>query len=207
MADGVDRRYPRVPVVHGQSHTASWAESWRYDRERELVQQLGTDDRTNSGKAPRARQGPPSRGDRSVKQQQRRRELAEREKQRRMDLANAFDELAAMLSKIEPDEVEEEEEIEEAEEEVVNGKKRRKKAPPVDQEPESLGMNRLDLIGRTIDTLRRLHEENIDLKQHGEPSKGKEQVSSSPSPTGSIRFAWGFRIFFSRLLTVHGVTK
>jgi hypothetical protein len=91
-----------------------------------------------------------------------------------MDLANAFDELAAMLSKIEPDPNDEEEE---EEEELVNGNKRRKKAPVIETEAETLGMNRLDLIGRTIDTLRRLHEENTDLKEHPMPGKGEEEVS------------------------------
>jgi hypothetical protein len=169
MADrAVDRRYVRAPVGNGQPQPPNWAGNWGYDRERELVQQIGPNEHNSSGKAERG--SAPQRGDRSAKQQQRRRELAEREKQRRMDLANAFDELAAMLSKIEPNEEEEEEEI-------VNGNKRRKKGPVSETEADTLGMNRLDLIGRTIDTLRRLHEENTDLKEHPMPGKGEEEVS------------------------------
>jgi hypothetical protein len=178
MADrAVDRRYVRAPVGNGQPHPPNWAGNWGYDRERELVQQIGPNEHISSGKAERG-STPPQRGDRSAKQQQRRRELAEREKQRRMDLANAFDELAAMLSKIEPNEEEEEEE-----EEIVNGNKRRKRGPVSETEADTLGMNRLDLIGRTIDTLRRLHEENTDLKEHPMPGKGEEEVSR----TGKMR--------------------
>jgi hypothetical protein len=103
-----------------------------------------------------------------------------------MDLANAFDELAAMLSKIEPDPNEEEEEEEEL---LVNGNKRKKKAVVMENEADTLGMNRLDLIGRTIDTLRRLHEENIDLKEHPMPGKGEEEVSrTEKSRLGSLGY-------------------
>ena len=172
MADrAVDRRHIRAPVGNAQPHPPNWAGNWGYDRERELVQQIGPIEHNSSGKAERGI-APPQRGDRSAKQQQRRRDLAEREKQRRMDLANAFDELAAMLSKIEPNEEEEEEE-----EEIVNGNKRRKKGSFSETEADTLGMNRLDLIGRTIDTLRRLHEENTDLKERPMPGKGEEEVS------------------------------
>lgn len=85
----------------------------------------------------------------------------QREKQRRSDLASAFEELASLLSEIEP------------EEDVGGGrtKKSRRRSGPgeapareVDQ-LEALGMTRLDLIGRTIETLRRLHRENSDLRQ------------------------------------------
>lgn len=177
MADQVvDRRYVSAPVGNGQPHPINWAGNWGYDREREFVQQIGPNEHNNSGKA--ERESAPQRGDRSAKQQLRRRELAEREKQRRTDLANAFDELAAMLSKIEPSEDEEEEE-----EELVNGKKRRKKGQVSENEADTLGMNRLDLIGRTIDTLRRLHEENTDLKEHPMQGKGEEEVSRS----GTVR--------------------
>jgi hypothetical protein len=165
-----ERRYVRAPLGNGQAHPSNWAGNWGYDRERELVQQTGTNEHNNADKA--ERESVPQRGDRSVKQQQRRRELAEREKQRRTDLANAFDELAAMLSKIEPCEEEEEEE-----EQIVNGNKRKKKGAISETEADTLGMNRLDLIGRTIDTLRRLHEENTDLKGHPMTGKGEEEVS------------------------------
>jgi hypothetical protein len=171
MADRVvGRRYVRAPLGNGQPHPPNWAGNWDYDRERESGQPIGPNENNNADKAEQG--SAPQRGDRSAKQQQRRRELAEREKQRRMDLANAFDELAAMLSKIEPSEEEKEKE-----EENVNGNKRRKKGPISEIEAETLGMNRLDLIGRTIDTLRRLHEENSDLKEHPMPDKGEEEVS------------------------------
>jgi hypothetical protein len=190
MAERVlDRRYARGPPVGtGQPHPANWTgNNWGYDRERQTVQPIGPNELINSGKAERGRESAPT--NRSAKQQQRRRELAEREKQRRMDLANAFDELAAMLSKIEPDPNEEEEE---EEEEVVKGTKRRKKAPVNEAEADTLGMNRLDLIGRTIDTLRRLHEENTDLKEHPMPGKGEEEVSrirdNSPGILGKFLF-------------------
>jgi hypothetical protein len=177
MADRVvGKRYVRAPLGSGQPHPQNWAGNWGYDRERELVQPIGPNENNNADKAERG--SAPQRGDRSENQQQRRRHLAEREKQRRMDLANAFDELAAMLSKIEPSEEEKEKE-----EEIVNGNKRRKKGPISETEADTLGMNRLDLIGRTIDTLRRLHEENTDLKEHPMPGKGEEEVSR----TGKMR--------------------
>ena len=82
----------------------------------------------------------------------------QREKQRRSDLANAFDELAALLFKIEPDD---------AEGPGSRRKQRRRSGATDVSEAESgdaAGITRLDLIGRTVETLRRLHKENIELK-------------------------------------------
>lgn len=81
----------------------------------------------------------------------------QREKQRRSDLANAFEELSSLLSRIEP------------EEDDAGGKKRKRRSS-VDGSNEadaadSSGMTRLDVIGRTIEILRRLHRENSELKQ------------------------------------------
>ena len=81
----------------------------------------------------------------------------QREKQRRNDLANAFDELAALLCKIEPDDAEG----------PGSRRKQRKRSGADVSEPESgdaAGMTRLDLIGRSVETLGRLHKENVDLK-------------------------------------------
>jgi hypothetical protein len=80
-----------------------------------------------------------------------------REKQRRFDLANAFDELAALLSRIEPEDLDS----------SSNSRKRKKRnAEESEVDPaDAAGMTRLDLIGRTIDAIRRLHNENVELRQ------------------------------------------
>lgn len=83
----------------------------------------------------------------------------QREKQRRFDLANAFDELATLLSRLEPEELDS----------SSNSRKQRKRKNSTDEaelDPaDAAGMTRLDLIGRTIDSIRRLHRENLELRQ------------------------------------------
>jgi hypothetical protein len=80
-----------------------------------------------------------------------------REKQRRFDLANAFTELGSLLSMIEP---------EESDADASRKKGRRKCVGEVNEAEvgDASGMPRLDLIGRTIETLRRIHQENLELK-------------------------------------------
>jgi hypothetical protein len=105
----------------------------------------------------------------------------QREKQRRFDLANAFDELAALLSRIEPEELDS----------SSNSRKKKKKSS---EEPEldpadAAGMTRLDLIGRTIDAIGRLHRENLELRhslEHGRRNNrgggsGDDKVRTSGS--------------------------
>jgi hypothetical protein len=80
-----------------------------------------------------------------------------REKQRRFDLSNAFTELGSLLSMIEP---------EESDADASRKKGRRKCVGEVNEAEvgDASGMPRLDLIGRTIETLRRIHQENLELK-------------------------------------------
>ena len=84
----------------------------------------------------------------STKRSERKRQ---RGKQRRSDLSNAFDELAAFISQVEPDAVEMD----------GDGKKKRKKSG----EDESSGITRLDLIGRALQIMKRLHRENEERKR------------------------------------------
>lgn len=74
----------------------------------------------------------------------------QREKQRRFDLSNAFDELAAFIVQVEP----------EAAEADLDGKKKRRKSEGED----SSGITRLDLIGRALQIMKRLHHENEERK-------------------------------------------
>jgi len=102
-------------------------------------------------------------GEDSTKRTERKRQ---REKQRRFDLTNAFDELATVLSRIEPEDAE-----------VLSGKKKKRRSSVGDgteqgegtsQEAsgagETTGMTRLDLVVRTIDMLKKLQSQNSELK-------------------------------------------
>jgi len=119
----------------------------------------GDDPETSTGKSERKRQ---------------------REKQRRSDLANAFDELATLLSQIEPGQ---------GGASTASGtKKRRRKsgdAAEVDTSGEhGSGLTRLDVIGRTIEALRKLHKENLELKQslaQGRPARGGSDDKVRPN--------------------------
>jgi hypothetical protein len=87
----------------------------------------------------------------------------QREKQRRTDLSNAFDELAAVLSGIEPDD--------------TNAKKRRKKS--IGEAGDGDGdapVTRLDLVVRTIDMLKKMQADNEGLRQGAPREKSGEQV-------------------------------
>lgn len=113
-------------------------------------------------------------GDESTKSERKR----QRERQRRSDLANAFDELAAILSMIDPDESDS----------TSTRQKRRKKsvgdAADLDAS-DNAGSTRLDLIGKSVDVLRRLHNENIELKRiHERNGEGKDdKVSQKQNKT------------------------
>jgi hypothetical protein len=88
----------------------------------------------------------------SAKKSERKRQ---REKQRRRDLAGAFTELAALLTDDDPS----------VNEDPANRRRRRPVDTSEGADGEIAGMTRLDLIGRTIETLRRLQQENSELKQ------------------------------------------
>lgn len=108
-------------------------------------------------------------GDESTKSERKR----QRERQRRSDLANAFDELAAILSLIDPDESDS----------LSTRQKRRKKsvgdATDLDA-GDNAGSTRLDLIGKSVDVLRRLHSENMELKRiHERNGEGKDDKVSA----------------------------
>lgn len=76
-----------------------------------------------------------------------------REKQRRSDLSNAFDELAAFIVQVEPGSGEDEAE--------KKGKKRKSS----DGGEDSAGITRLDLIGRALRIMKRLYRENEERKR------------------------------------------
>lgn len=102
-------------------------------------------------------------GEGTAKKTERKRE---REKQRRGDLSNAFDELAAVLSRIEPDEADR----------ASTSNKKRKKSIGEAGDGDASGTTRLDLVVRTVDILKKLHADNVDLR-HGSPrEKGNDQV-------------------------------
>lgn len=84
----------------------------------------------------------------TIKRSERKRQ---REKQRRSDLSNAFDELAAIIVKIEPESADQDNDT----------KKKRKKSEGEDVS----GITRLDLIGRAVRIMRRLHAENEERKR------------------------------------------
>jgi hypothetical protein len=77
----------------------------------------------------------------------------QREKQRRSNLSNAFDELAAFMVQVEP----------EAGNVEVDTKKKRKKSNEGGE--DASGITRLDLIGRALRIMKRLHKENEERKR------------------------------------------
>ena len=91
----------------------------------------------------------PEDGKEPTKRSERKRQ---REKQRRFDLSNAFDDLAAFIAEVEP----------EPGDADSDNKKKRKKAG--DSE-DSAGITRLDLIGRALKIMERLHRENEERKR------------------------------------------
>jgi hypothetical protein len=76
----------------------------------------------------------------------------QREKQRRSDLSNAFDELSAFIVQVEPESGDQDPDV----------KKKRKKS---DGGEDASGITRLELIGRAIRIMRRLHTENEERKR------------------------------------------
>eukprot|EP00980_Cylindrotheca_fusiformis_P000276 scaffold66_cov115-Cylindrotheca_fusiformis.AAC.8 len=76
----------------------------------------------------------------------------QREKQRRSDLSSAFDELAAFIVQVEP----------ESGDLDPDAKKKRKKS---DGGEDASGITRLELIGRALRIMRRLHTENEERKR------------------------------------------
>jgi Helix-loop-helix DNA-binding domain len=89
----------------------------------------------------------------------------QREKQRRSDIASAFDELSSLLSQIDPDESEA----------VPNRRRRRKPGDVAEPETDASGLTRLDLIGRTAEVLRKLQRENTELRKRLEEQQNQLQ--------------------------------
>jgi len=77
-----------------------------------------------------------------------------REKQRRSDLSNAFDELAAFIVQVEPGNGEDDE-----------SEKKSKKRKSSDGGEDSSGITRLDLIGRALRIMKRMYRENEERKR------------------------------------------
>ena len=103
----------------------------------------------------------------------------QREKQRRTDLSNAFDELAAFIVQIEP----------EAGESEMDMKKKRKRSS-ADVGDDAGGITRLDLIGRALRIMKRLHRENEERKRmidHMRERGGRPQNSDNVSTRHHIR--------------------
>ena len=85
----------------------------------------------------------------ATKRSERKRQI---EKQRRSDLSSAFDELAAFITQVEP----------ESGDPDADAKKKRKKSEGAE---DSSGITRLELIGRALRIMRRLHGENEERKR------------------------------------------
>jgi hypothetical protein len=95
----------------------------------------------------------------------------QREKQRRVDITNAFDELAAFISQVDHDE---------SPSSQVEAKKKRKKSNSADGESGT----RVDLISRAVKVMKRLHRENLEnkrvietMRQTGGKRKDDDKVS------------------------------
>jgi len=118
-------------------------------------------------------------GDDSKKSERKR----QRERQRRFDLANAFDELASILAQVDPDDPEN----------ASNRQRRRRKSgvEPADLDnADNTGTTRLDLIGRSVEALRRLHQENTELKRLVEQQReGREDKVSEKGGSFVLRVA------------------
>ena len=104
-------------------------------------------------------------GDETKKSERKR----QRERQRRFDIANAFDELSSLLSQIDP------------EDDDTSPRSRRRRsslgedaAEAIEHPDTSQGHTRLDLIGRSVAALKRLHRENMELKSQLEQRRGSD---------------------------------
>jgi hypothetical protein len=82
-----------------------------------------------------------------------------REKQRRSDISNAFEELHHLTSQLEEQPQGTEEES------SVSGDKKKRRKSSMDGVDEAGGNTRLDVIGRALRLLRRLHRENEERKR------------------------------------------
>lgn len=105
----------------------------------------------------------------------------QRERKRRSDLAEAFDELSALLSQFEAS-AEQASSSSDCAASVTgrgdpfNSKRRKRRSSFGGEESdEGTGMTRLDLIARTMGALQRLQQENLDLRrQLGEQNNTQE---------------------------------
>lgn len=86
----------------------------------------------------------------------------QRERQRRNDIALAFSELATLVSKVD------------AQDDGSQSRRRRRRSvgEDDDQVDDASGMTRLDVIVRTIEAMRKLQNENAELKRRLEKSGG-----------------------------------
>ena len=87
----------------------------------------------------------------------------QREKQRRSDLATAFEQLATLIKKVDPDRPDDKSEV---------STTKRGKLVGDDDQGEIQGLTRLDLIQQAIDVLHKLHRENIDLRNEMKINNG-----------------------------------
>lgn len=94
----------------------------------------------------------------------------QREKQRRSELTNAFDDLSAMVLKMDTADEEDGPDCE------GGRKKNRRMSARSDHENDnSGGMTRVDLINRALAIMKRLSQENQDLKQSLARAGGREK--------------------------------
>jgi hypothetical protein len=89
----------------------------------------------------------------------------DREKQRRSDLASAFDELSNLLL-------------------LVQDFPQAPSQKKAKQEQDTL--TRFDLIGGTIQCIRKLHRENQELKQHIESQRGSSRINHAGSDNEEV---------------------
>ena len=101
-----------------------------------------------------------------------------REKKRREDLAEAFGELAQLVSRVHPSE--------EADATPTRKRSRRRSRDHADVESgDAPGLPRLELIARTIEAIRHLHQENVGLKH----KLAEQQLGDSSDPNKVSRYS------------------
>ena len=107
-------------------------------------------------------EGDESGGPTTTKKSERKRQ---REKDRRKEMKEGFVELAQLLAQIEPDDTDSQ-----------SRKRKRRGSEDGSTDLDSSGMTRIDLISRAIDTIRKLHAENMDLKRSHGGGDGKVRL-------------------------------
>lgn len=95
----------------------------------------------------------------------------QREKDRRKEMAEGFVELGQLLAQIDPDDSD-----------GARGKRVRRGLDDGGTDTDPSGMTRIDLISRAIETIRKLHAENQDLKRGKNPGADEKPSTGTTAP-------------------------